>query len=51
MHTYKVNLTPKPGTNGRNLTTQIVANSDSEAWLLAEAQYPGYSCSGIWRIS
>jgi hypothetical protein len=51
MHTYEIRLAPKPGTAGRNLSTQIRANSDTEARLLAEAQYPGYRCEAIRRIS
>jgi hypothetical protein len=51
MHTYEIRLAPKPGTAGRNLSTQVRANSDTEARLLAEAQYSGYRCEAIRRIS
>ena len=51
MYTYEVRLAPKPGTNGGNLSTQIRANSDSEARLLAAAQYLGYRCEAIRRLS
>ena len=43
-------LSPKPGTAGRNLTTEIRANSDTEARQLAEAQYPAYRVEAISRI-
>jgi hypothetical protein len=51
MHTYQVRLAPRPGTSGRNLTTEVRANSDSEARLLAEAQYPGHRVEAIRRVS
>jgi hypothetical protein len=50
MYTYRIRLSPKPGTVGRNLTTEIRANSDTEARQLAEAQYPAYHVEAIWRI-
>jgi hypothetical protein len=50
MHTYQVRLAPKPGTSGRNLTTEVRANSDTEARLLADAQYPSHRVEAIHRF-
>lgn len=50
MYTYRIRLSPKPGTSGRNLTTEVRANSDTEARQLAEAQYPAYRVEAISRI-
>ncbi len=49
MYTYRIRLSPKPGTSGGNLTTEVRANSDSEARRLAEAQYPGYRVEAVAR--
>ena len=53
MHTYQVQLSPKPGTLGTrtgNLSTQVRANSDMEARRVAEAQFPGYRVEAIHRV-
>lgn len=50
MHTYQVQLSPKPGTRTGNLSTQIRANSDMEARRLAEAQFAGHRVEAIYRI-
>lgn len=51
MYTYQIRLAPKPGTSGRNLTTEVRANSDTDARLLAEAQYPNHRVEAIHRQS
>jgi hypothetical protein len=50
MYTYQVRLSPKPGTGGRNLTTEVRANSDTEARLLAESQNPNHRIEAIHRL-
>jgi hypothetical protein len=51
MQTYQVRLAPRPGTNGGNLTTEVRANSEAEARLLAGAQYPGYQVEATRRVN
>ena len=51
MYTYKIRLSPKPGSGSGNLTTEVRANSDTDARRLAEAQYPGYRVEFVQRVS
>ncbi len=50
MSTYQVRLSPKPGTGGWNLTTEVRANSDTEARQLAEGQNPNRRVEAIRRL-
>jgi hypothetical protein len=51
MHTYRVRLSPKPGTRTGNLTTEVRANSDSDARRIAESQFPGHRVEAIHLVS
>lgn len=51
MHTYEIRLSPKPGTGGGNLTTQVTAVSDMQARQIAQAQYPGHRVEAIRRVA
>lgn len=51
MFTFRIRMSPKPGTHGGNLTTEIRAQSDNDARRLAEAQYPGYRVEAVHRIT
>jgi hypothetical protein len=50
MFTYEIRLAPNSGTAGGNLTTQIRANSDTEARLLVQAQYCSHHVEAVRRI-
>jgi hypothetical protein len=49
MYTYQIRLSPKPGTPGGNLTTEVRAYSNSEARRVAAAQYPDHRVEAIRR--
>lgn len=50
MHTYKIRLSPKSGSASGNLTTEVRANSETEARHLAEAQYPRHRVEVVQRV-
>lgn len=50
MYSYRIRLSPKPGTAFGNLTTEVRANSGTEARHLAEAQYPGHRVEVVQRV-
>jgi hypothetical protein len=50
MYTYRIRLAPKPGSRTGNLTTEVRANSDTEARRLAEAQYPSHRVEVVQRV-
>ena len=50
MHTYEIRLSPKAGTHGQNMTTEVRASSDSEARRVAQSQFPGYYVEAVRRV-
>ena len=51
MYTYRIRLAPKPGAGTGNLTTDVRANSDTEARRLAEAQCPNHQVEVVQKVN
>ena len=49
LHTYLVTLCPKDGTRDGNIRTEVRADGDFWARVVAEARFPGYRIEAVSR--
>jgi hypothetical protein len=50
MYTFQIRLSPKPGTQTGNLTTEVRASSESEARRIAESMLPRHRLEAVRRV-